>query len=134
QAGEGCDFPTTNPMTGEPLGTKPCAVGFDLETGKLTTDASKADIFLEATENEGGAITETRLVAPGGVVAVKGKAMCDITEAPMAGYANKIVISTGDASATHGVFAERTDSFVVKTRSGRYAKLSLQCNCPGGFV
>ena len=32
------------------------------------------------------------------------------------------------------IFAERTDSFVVKTRSGRYAKLSLQCNCPGGFV
>lgn len=134
QPGEGCDHATTNPMTGEPLGIPPCAVGFDLETGKLTADASKADIFLEATENEGGVLTETRLVAPGGVVALKGKAMCDVTEAPVDGYATKLTIGTGDAASSHAVFSERTDSFVVKTRGGRYAKLSLQCNCGGGFV
>ncbi|HEY6510169.1 MAG TPA: hypothetical protein VIY56_19235, partial [Vicinamibacterales bacterium] len=110
--GEVCDYSQPNPMTGEPSTLPPCAVGFDLEAGALTTDTSKADIFLEATENANGALTETRLVAPGGVTVLKGKAICDITEAPSTGYVEKLVIGTGDATRSHEIFAERTDSFV----------------------
>lgn len=134
--GEDCNPSTTiNPMTGQPIIDLPrCGQGFDLETGRLVTDMSQADVFMEASEDANGALTEARLVAPGGVVVLENTALCDVVEAPALGYLPKAVIHTATATGSTALFPERTTTFVVKTRNGRYAKLSLECNCPGGFL
>lgn len=131
---DGCNPAVPTMMGISPPAFPPCAPGFDLETGTMVTDTSKADVFMEATEDANGSLTEARLVAPAGLILVKGKAICDILEAPASGYTQKVVIHNATPTQASSPLAERTDSFIVKTRSGRYAKLSLECSCPGGFL
>jgi hypothetical protein len=135
-AGGGCNPPPiTGPMAPDPsTALPPCGPAFDLETGKLVDDPSLGDIFMEASEDANGSLTEARLVAPGGVAVLKDTAMCDVVTAPSTGYVDKVVVGTATPTSGGGVLNERTTTFVVKTRSGRYAKLSLECNCPGAFL
>lgn len=135
QPGQDCNLPpVTGPMAPFIPQPPPCGTGFDLETGKLVSDATQADVFMEASEDASGSLTEVRLVAAGGVVVMQNKQMCDVVEVPATGYLPKVVVGMATPTQAGGVFPERTTTFVVKTRNGRYAKLSLECNCPGGFL
>jgi hypothetical protein len=128
----GCN-PTigTGPMAMLLPNLPPCGPAFDLEAGKLVDDASQGDVFMEASEDANGSVTEARLVAPGGVAVLQNTAMCDVVEAPATGYVQKVVVDTAIPTQSSAMYPERTTTFVVKTRNGRYAKLSLDCNCPG---
>lgn len=132
----GCNPVFTNPMLPNepPLTFPPCAPGFDLETGKLVTDVSQADVFMRGTEIASGALTEAWLVAPKGVALLAGKMFCDVVEAPASGYTSEILIHTANDMGTHELLPERSTAFVVKTRNGRYAKLNLDFNGPGDFL
>ena len=134
-ANGGCNPPApTGPMSEFWTAPPPCGTAFDFEGGKLVSDASQADVYMEASEDATGSITETRLVAPGGIVVLQNTAMCDVAEAPTTGYAQKVAVETAIPTQTASIYPERTTTFVVKTRSGRYAKLSLDCNCPGATL
>ena len=132
----GCNPVLSNPMLpNEPPTTfPPCAPGFDLENGRLVTDVSQADVYMCGTEIASGALTEAWLVAPQGVALLAGQMFCDVLEAPASGYTSEILIHTASDNGTHALLPERSTAFVVKTRNGRYAKLNLDFNGPGGFL
>jgi hypothetical protein len=123
----GCNPVSSNPMD-------PTAPGFDLENGTLVTDPGQADVYMRGTEIGTGALTEAWLVAPNGVALLADHMLCDVLEAPASGYTTEILIHTADALGTHELLPERSTAFVVKTRNGRYAKLDLDFNGPGGFL
>ncbi|HEY7371011.1 MAG TPA: hypothetical protein VIF57_02460 [Polyangia bacterium] len=130
--GGGCNpTPPDGPMGQFAPTLPPCGPAFDLEAGKLVNDPSQGDVSMEASEDADGSITELRLVAPGGVAVLADKAMCDVVDAPTTGYVQKVTLETGVPGGASAVYPERTTTFVIKTRNGRYAKLSLECNCPG---
>lgn len=123
----GCLCISTNPAT---CGTfDGChQSGFDLEAGTPAAPAD-ADIYLAVTESSPGILAEVSLHAPHGVVALPNTYLCDVLEAPSTGYATSVLM-TSFVSAPPTHFEEHATSFVVKTSAGRFAKLSLDCNCP----
>jgi hypothetical protein len=102
--------------------------GFDLELGTPAT-SDTADVYLIATEDGAGLVQDVTLHAPAGIVVLPNTNACDVTAAPADGYTTSVTIGSYPGSAS---FAERNTTFVVKTSTGRYAKLSLECNCPSG--
>lgn len=131
----GCNpTPPTGPMAQFWTAPPPCGPAFDLEAGKLVDDPSQGDVYMEASEDADGSITEARLVAPGGIAVLQSTAMCDVAQAPTTGYVQKVAVETAIPTQSASIYPERTTTFVIKTRNGRYAKLSLDCNCPGAFL
>jgi hypothetical protein len=116
------EVPTTLP---------PCAPGFDLENGRLVTDVSQADVYMCGTEIASGALTEA---GPQGVALLAGQMVCDVLDAPASDYTSEILIHTASNTGTNELLPERSTAFVVKTRNGRYAKLNLDFNGPGGCL
>ena len=127
----GCNrTPIVGPMGSGLPDIPACGRAFDLEAGKLVDNTNQGDMYLEATEDADGWLSEVRLVAPRGVAVLNNTAMCDVVQAPASGYDQNVVIHAAASGRDRPPQAERTTTFVVKTRNGRYAKVSLECNCP----
>jgi len=109
----------------------PCAAGFDLETGTAAASLADADLYLEGTPNPNGRwLDEVHLVAPNGMVVLKNSTLCDIDDVPAGPFVTSTPYQTMLATDGHPNPISFTDSIVVKTRSGRYAKVTDLCDCP----
>lgn len=106
-----------------------CSPGFDLEAGTAAPIAD-ADVYLEAIADVDIYLKEVRIVAPNGLTVVKGSAPCEIDEAPAGPYVTSTVYTTGVPTDQYQPAVGANDTIVVKTRSGRYAKLAMLCSCP----
>jgi len=112
-------------------GVTSCSVGFNLETGTAATSLADADVYLEGTPNANGRwLDEVRLVAPNGLTVLKNRAICNIDEVPAGPMVTTTVYETQLPTSLGGGPIGLYDSVVVKTRSGRYSKLTPLCNCP----
>ena len=106
-----------------------CAPGFDLEAGTPAPIAA-ADLYLEATPDTDIYLKEVHIVAPNGLTVVKGSAPCEIDQAPDGPYVTSTLFTTGIHTEQYQPAIGPNDTIIVKTRSGRYAKLAMLCDCP----
>jgi hypothetical protein len=95
--------------------------GFNLEAGAPAQPAA-ADVYLTFTEDAGGAIQVAAINAPQGVVALANTDVCSVSVAPAVGYTTTLSVF---ASPGGSVYFGQPTTFVVKTSSGRYAKLKV---------
>jgi len=109
----------------------PCAAGFNLETGTAATSLADADVYLEGTPSANGPwLDEVHLVAPNGLVVLKNSTLCDIVDLPAGPFVTSTPYQAALATDGHPNPISYNDSVVVKTRSGRYAKVTNLCDCP----
>jgi hypothetical protein len=106
-------------------------VGFNLETGTPAASLADADVYLEGTPSANGPwLDEVHLVAPNGLVVLKNSTLCDIVDLPAGPFVTSTPYQAVLATDGHPNPISYNDSVVVKTRSGRYAKVTNLCDCP----
>jgi hypothetical protein len=121
----------TNCQTSITNELRDCPQGFDLETGQ-PAPIGQADVYLEAVENADGLhLDETRIVAPNGLIAVLGHPICEIDAVPDGPYTTSVQYEHHADFDPNG-FSGQSSSVIIRTKSGRYAKLGVLCNCASG--
>jgi hypothetical protein len=108
-----------------------CAQGFNLETG-LAAAVADADFYLEGTPDATNRnLTDIRIVAPNGLQLLSHQRLCEIDQAPSGPYPTSSPFYADlETEAPFG----QTDSLIVRTKAGRYAKVSNVCNCPSAVA
>ena len=105
--------------------------GLSLDS-QFAVATEEADVYLEREESDNGSLVVIYLVAPQGLMMLEDTYLCEVTEAPDGAYVTKQVLYATNGSIPkivgegYGVLSSRNTTFIVRTQSGRKAKVVFE--------